>query len=449
VARRWLGFLHGLIVAANGALAWIMKIIAVSGSPFMISFKRKAALGIAAVSLALAALAGAAAWLIARDKAEDSLVTVTVEEIRRLMRNDAFRLEGLQAPLYAQVAAQALVAGKFDIASIYTANGALLAEQMSPEGRALDKELAPRAPPAYAQAFFESRRLAGDRRLLRVFVPLYSVEQRLSGYVEGARLVPDWQLALIDSDARKVALLVALTALLCGGALYALFIRLFSASQRRTRELLESHLSMMEALGHAIARRDSDTGAHNYRVAWIAATLAQAVGLHGRRMRELIVGSFLHDVGKIGIPDSVLLKPDRLSDEEMKVMRAHVGMGEEIVAGAGWVESGRAVVAGHHEKWDGSGYPRGLAGEDIALVARIFAIADVFDALCSRRPHKQPMPFDAVMQAMNDESGKHFDPHLLKVFSASAADIYRTLVDSTEEQAKTMLEAMVHKHFSL
>lgn len=93
----------------------------------------------------------------------------------------------------------------------------------------------------------------------------------------------------------------------------------------------------------------------------------------------------MHDVGKIGIPDTILLKPGRLSEDEMALMRTHVGMGEDIVTGAGWLEGGRAVVAGHHEKWDGSGYPRGLAGEDIALVARIFAIADVFDALCSWR----------------------------------------------------------------
>jgi HD-GYP domain-containing protein (c-di-GMP phosphodiesterase class II) len=414
----------------------------------MISFNRKAALGIGTVSLAVACLAGVAAWLIARDKAEDSFVAVTVEEIRRLMRHDAFRLEGLQAPLYAQVAAQTLVAAKFDIADIYTADGTLLAEQMTPEGTALDKELAPRARPAYRQAYFESQKLAGERWLLRVFVPLYTADQRVSGYVEGARLVPEWQRALIDSDARKVALMAAATALICGAALYLLFSRLFADSQHRTRELLESHLSMMQALGRAIARRDSDSGTHNYRVAWIAATLAEAVGLHGSRMQELIAGSFLHDVGKIGIPDDILLKPAKLSDEEMRVMQTHVGMGEEIVAGAGWLDGGRTVVAGHHEKWDGTGYPRGLAGDDIPLVARIFAIADVFDALCSQRPHKQPMPLNEVMQILNEGSGKHFDPHLLKVFSASAGAIYQALVNTSEAEVKTKLEVMVRKHFA-
>jgi HD-GYP domain-containing protein (c-di-GMP phosphodiesterase class II) len=187
---------------------------------------------------------------------------------------------------------------------------------------------------------------------------------------------------------------------------------------------------------------------HNYRVAWIAATLAEAVGLHGSRMQELIAGSFLHDVGKIGIPEAILLKPGKLSDDEMRVMQTHVGMGEEIVAGAGWLDGGRTVVAGHHEKWDGTGYPRGLAGEDIPLVARIFAIADVFDALCSRRPHKQPLPLDEAMRVLNEGSGKHFDPHLVKVFSEWSAAIYQALVNASEADARTLLEIMVRKHFA-
>jgi hypothetical protein len=414
-----------------------------------ISLNRRAALGIAAVSLALAYLAGTAAWLLWRDHAEDTMVALTVQDIGRMMQREAFRLEGPQATIHAQAAAQALVSAQFDIADIFTAGGTLMAEQMTPEGNALETELTPRAAPAYQQSFYESRRLPGERWALRLFIPVHAADQRISGYVEGTRLVPGWQRELIDTDALRVALLVSLTTLLCGAALYLLFIRLFASTERKTREVLESHLSMMQALGRAIARRDSDSGAHNYRVAWIAATLAEAVGLHGSRMQELIAGSYLHDVGKICIPDSILLKPGKLNDDEMAVMRTHVGMGEEIVAGAGWIEGGRAVVAGHHEKWDGSGYPRGLAGDEIEVVARIFAIADVFDALCSLRPHKQPMPYDAVMQALNEESGKHFDPHLLKVFSASSAHIYRTLINTTEAQAKTLLEVMVRKHFGL
>jgi len=415
----------------------------------MNSFKRKVAFGIGSVSVVLAGLAIPPVWWMARENAEDSVVSMAVEESRRLLHHEPFRPEGAQAQSHAQAAARALVGGLFDIAEIYSANGVLMAEDMTTTGRALEKDIAPHGTPAYQFPFYESQRLPGERWVLRVFVPLRGDNQAITGYLEGVRLVPDWQREQMRAEALRVALMVALAALLCGAALYPVMIRLFADNQRKTREVLESHISMMEALGRAIARRDSDTGAHNYRVAWIAATLGEAVGLHGSRMQELIAGSFLHDVGKIGIPDAILLKPGRLNDDEMLVMRTHVGLGEDIVTGAGWLEGGRAVVAGHHEKWDGTGYPRGLAGEDIPLVARIFALADVFDALCARRPYKEPMPLGAAMQVLTEGSGKHFDPHLLKVFSAQSQHIHATIINASEEDARRLLEVMVRKHFSL
>lgn len=220
----------------------------------MNSFNRKAALAMGTVSLALACLTGAAAWLAARENAEDTYVTQVVEESRRLLQHDAFRPEGAQATMRAQAAAQALVGGLFDIAWIYTANGVLMTEQMTPAGSTLEKDIAPHDAPAYRFSFYESQRLPGDRRVLRVFVPLRSGGETTSAYFEGVRLVPDWQLEQVNRDALKVAVMVmvALAALLCAGALYAAVIRLFSDNQRRTREVLEAHLSMMEALGRAI-----------------------------------------------------------------------------------------------------------------------------------------------------------------------------------------------------
>jgi hypothetical protein len=314
----------------------------------MISFKRRLALGIGSVSVLLACLSIPPVWWLARENAEGSIVSMAVEESRRLLHHDPFRPEGTQAQQHAQAAARALVGGLFDIAEIYSADGVLMAEDMTTTGRALEKDITPHGPPSYQFPFYESQRLPGDRWVLRVFVPLRGDQQALTGYLEGVRLVPDWQREQIRSEALRVALLVALAALLCGAALYPVTVRLFADNQRKTREVLESHISMMEALGRAIARRDSDTGAHNYRVAWIAATLAEAVGLHGSRMQALIAGSFLHDVGKIGVPDAILLKPGRLDADEMIVMRTHVGMGEDIVTGAGWLDGGKDVVAGHH-----------------------------------------------------------------------------------------------------
>jgi HD-GYP domain-containing protein (c-di-GMP phosphodiesterase class II) len=415
----------------------------------MLPFHRKLALGTAGVALVVAALAGLAAGFLAHDRAENTLVAQATEDTQRLLRQEAYRPEGVQATRNAQAAAQTLAAGYYDIAQIYTAGGLLMAEQFSADGRALDAELPPGGARAYTQPWFERRWLPGRRAVLRVFIPLRGEGQVLSGYFEGARLVPEWQRQRMLADARRTGLLTALAVLLCAVALYPLALSLNRDSQRRQRELLESHIAMMEALGRAIARRDSDNGIHNYRVAWISATLAEAVGLHGTRMQELIAGSFLHDVGKIGIPEHILLKPGPLSNEEMLIMHTHVGMGEDIVAGAGWLAGGQAVVAGHHEKWDGTGYPRGLAGTDIPQVARIFAIADVFDALCSRRPYKEPVLLEAALQSLRAESGKHFDPHLVEVFDQLAPTVYRTLIESSEEELQALLTRMVRKHFSL
>jgi HD-GYP domain-containing protein (c-di-GMP phosphodiesterase class II) len=417
-------------------------------------YPRKLALSLGAVTLAVAALAGMGAGLIAQDKGEDTMVQQAMEDTQRLLRDDAFRPEGAQATRKAQAAAQALAASHFDVVQIYTAGGLLMAEQFTQDGLRLEREGelpadGAKAVRSYTQPWFERRWLPGRRPLLRVFIPLRSERQALTGYVEAARLVPHWQRQRLAGDAQRAGLLAALAVLLTGAALYPVLLRLHAASERRQRELLESHIAMMEALGRAIARCDSDSDAHNYRVAWISATLAEAVGLHGTRMQELIVGSFLHDVGKIGIPDRILLKPGPLSEEEMQVMRTHVGMGEDIVAGAGWLGGGQAVVASHHEKWDGSGYPRGQAGTDIPLVARIFAIADVFDNLCSRRPYKEPLPLPQALQVLREGAGRHFDPHLVQVFARQADSVYRTVTEAGEEQLRRLLERMVRKHFSL
>jgi len=415
----------------------------------MLTFNRKLALATGSVALLLAALSGLAAGLMARDRAENALVAQTVDDALRLLRQDNFRPEGPQATQHAHAAAQALAGGAFDIAQFYTTGGLLMAEQFSATGRALREDLPEPVKPTYALPHFERRTLPGQRQVLRVFQPLRSADQALTGYLEGARLMTPAQLDRLAHEARTAGLWTALAVLLCAGALYPLLLRLYADGQRRTRALLESHIAMMEALGRAIARSDSDSGAHNYRVALISATLAEAVGLHGVRMQELIAGSFLHDVGKIGIPDSILLKPGPLDADEMRVMRTHVGMGEDIVSGSGWLDGGKSVVAAHHEKWDGTGYPRGLAGEDIPLVARIFAIADVFDALCSRRPYKEPLPLAETLQALHREAGRHFDPHLVKVFGSLAGPLHHTLLDASEDEVRERLAHMVRKHFAL
>ena len=419
----------------------------------MNSDHRKAALRIAAVSVLLAASVSPLAWFLGREVAEESTVFLAIEESRKLAEHsDAFVLEGESARQAAREAAERLIGGLFDIAELYDRSGTKLAEATTDAGEAVESELPPHHRPDYVSASYESLTLADDRWVMRVMVPFHadaSTDAAVTGYFEGVRIVPAWQQAQIHSSSLRSAVISAVAALLCGLVLFPVVVRLSTENARKAREVLESHISMMDALGRAIAKRDSDTGAHNYRVAWLAARIGESMGLHGQAMQVLIVGSFLHDVGKIGIPDAILLKPGRLDADEMAVMRTHVAQGEEVVADIGWLDGARAVVASHHEKWDGSGYPRGLAGEAIPLAARIFAVADVFDALSSRRPYKAPMPFDKAMGILRADRGTHFDPAVIDCFERLAPELVKTLGDGDEAHARKLLEARVAHHFGL
>ena len=417
-------------------------------------FQKRAALRIAGVSVVLALVASSGAWFVSREMAEQSIVSLASEESGRLLHHyDAIVLDGPAAAENAALAARTISGGLFDIAEIYDRAGRKLAESLTGDGVAVEPALPKHGTPGYAKASYESLDLPGGRWALRVFVPLRASESDtqgpITGYFEGVRLVPEWQRQQLFASSLTVALMVGLASLLCGAALYPVVVRLSADNERKAREVLDSHLLMMESLGRAIAKRDSDTGAHNYRVAWIAARIGESMGLAGRAMQALIVGSFLHDVGKIGIPDAILLKPGKLDDAEMAIMRGHVAQGEQIVAGMGWLDGGNAVVAGHHEKWNGSGYPRQLAGEHIPLVARIFAVADVFDALCSERPYKAAMSFDAAMDILERDCGSHFDPAVMAVFRPLAAAIHARLTGSSEDDTRRLLEERIRRHFSM
>jgi HD-GYP domain-containing protein (c-di-GMP phosphodiesterase class II) len=420
----------------------------------MNSFQKRTAIRIALVTTLMAALASPLAWYVARKRAEETIVALAIEETGRLLHfHDAIDLNGPDATTHARQAAAAIVGGMFDIAEIYNSSGLKLAEKTTPGGREVETLLPGHNAPRYAKAWFEGQKLANDLWVLRVFVPLRQSETDMNlpvtGYFEGVRIVPDWQQQQLFASAFSTAMMVCLASLLCGAVIYPIVIRLSADNTRKTREVLDSHLSMMEALGRAIAKRDSDTGAHNYRVAWIAARIAEKLGMGGRAMQSLIAGSFLHDVGKIGIPDAILLKPGRLDEEEFAVMRTHVSLGEEIVSGLGWLEGARAIVAAHHEKWDGSGYPRRIAGEEIPLAARIFAVADVFDALCSKRPYKEALDFASVMAILEQDTDQHFDQRVMEVFRPLARDIFERLQQQDEEDARILLEERVRVHFGL
>lgn len=223
--------------------------------------------------------------------------------------------------------------------------------------------------------------------------------------------------------------------------------QLAELSQQKSQEVIRSHVAMMEALGVAIAKRDSDTGEHNYRVTLMAAKLGEALGVHHDEMQKLIVGSFLHDIGKVGTPDSILRKPGRLTEEELRIMRMHVQHGVEMVKGMGWLNYAHDIVAYHHEKWDGTGYPFRLAGGAIPQIARIFAVVDVFDALCSARPYKDPLSLNQVLDLMNREARAHFDPDIFNLFVKIAPKLYEAIEGQDIGTLEPLAAEMVQKYF--
>lgn len=196
-------------------------------------------------------------------------------------------------------------------------------------------------------------------------------------------------------------------------------------------------------LGSTIAKRDSDTSAHNYRVTLYAIHLAKALGIPETAMFDLLTGAFLHDIGKIAIPDRILLKPGPLDEEETRIMRTHVAQGLDILRHSVFLSGAGAVVGGHHEHYLGTGYPNRLNGKEIPSIARMFTIADVFDALTSKRPYKQPFSLWESLRIMVEESGKTFDPEYLNVFLPLAPDLYRRYADAPEESLVRELVKLV------
>ncbi|HEX2240094.1 MAG TPA: HD domain-containing phosphohydrolase [Actinomycetota bacterium] len=188
--------------------------------------------------------------------------------------------------------------------------------------------------------------------------------------------------------------------------------------RERTAELAETQLEVIRRLGIAAEFRDDDTGAHIARMSRYCARLAEEIGFSRDQVERLLNAAPMHDVGKIGIPDGILLKPGKLDDDEFTLMKTHTTIGAQILSGSksDVIQLAEKIALSHHEKWNGRGYPNGLSAEDIPLEGRIACVADVFDALTSERPYKKAWPVDEAFALIKDGAGKDFDPHLADAF---------------------------------
>jgi putative nucleotidyltransferase with HDIG domain len=182
------------------------------------------------------------------------------------------------------------------------------------------------------------------------------------------------------------------------------------------RDLRESYEATLDAMVSAIESRDCETKHHCRRVQVYAVMLGQRLGLPPEQLVDISYGALLHDVGKIGVPDSILLKPGKLTDEEWKVMRSHTRIGYQMISKIKFLKGAADIVRYHHERWDGKGYPHGVAGEDIPLGARIFAVIDTYDAITSKRPYKEALPIQHARDEIARCAGSQFDPRVVEAF---------------------------------
>jgi putative two-component system response regulator len=185
---------------------------------------------------------------------------------------------------------------------------------------------------------------------------------------------------------------------------------------RALNSLEGAYRSTLKALTAALETRDSETHGHSERVVSYSLRLGREYGLNSEQMKSLEFGSLLHDIGKIGVPDSILRKPAKLTEEEWVRMREHPVHGQQILRGIEFLQGAARVVAQHHEQWDGSGYPLGLRAEEIDICARIFSVADAFDAITSDRVYRRGKSYEAAAQELDDWAGRQFDPKIVEAF---------------------------------
>ena len=198
-------------------------------------------------------------------------------------------------------------------------------------------------------------------------------------------------------------------------------------------EIEESYKITLEALVTALDAREHETQAHSQRVREYSLTLARELGLEGEKLVQIGRGALLHDVGKIGVPDSILLKPEKLTAEEWAEMKKHPRIGYEILQGIGFLSRAAEIVLAHQERWDGKGYPKGLVGAEIPLGARIFAVVDTVDAMTSDRPYRKAMSFETAQEEIRRCSGSQFDPRVANAFLCLPLELWKNIHDSVTQ----------------
>jgi HD-GYP domain-containing protein (c-di-GMP phosphodiesterase class II) len=421
--------------------------------PTLSGFRRRILVRLLAVGLAASAMCGAALFFLEGAWVQRVGASLAAIEARGLV--------GLLADDAAPADLSAVLADLLD-PSVDAARGSFVSIEIRDRaGRSVGRAVSPRFADAVGRFaacagqhswIGESRcgrQLIDDAVLVLVQVPVVTRDGRDLGRFDGLyRLAPPTVQAIRIDNVKLFAVVIG-GVLLTSLALYPLMATLQGRVVAEAKDLLRANLDTLKLLGCAVAKRDYGTGTHNCRVTLYAVHLAEALGLEPAAIRSLIKGALLHDIGKIAVQDAILLKPGPLDPVETEAMRAHVRHGLDIIATSHWLHDAAAVVGGHHEWVDGTGYPAGLVGGAVPLAARIFAIADVFDALTSARPYKAAVPLDDALAVLDQGRGRHFDGILLDTFIGLASGLYRTLSGISDSEAAAREEAVLTRYFRL
>jgi HD-GYP domain-containing protein (c-di-GMP phosphodiesterase class II) len=431
-------------------------------NPFRSSIHKILAQRLALVALVICIIFSAIAFVGEQTRLQSvitDLARIQVERFNQNVRSNfdaAPDIDGgaLQAELdrFSDASGETEIAdGHFVVARIYDQRGQQLASLSDPAypklgmvERALD---AADLTPLLKDEFRVVTVRLGGAPFVGVALPMINSSDQVAGQLIGVFAVSNAAIARIRGDVFRTILYVIAIVLVTAAVVYPIIGGLIGRLTGLTANLLNANLETMQVLGSAIAKRDSDTDAHNYRVSVYSVAIAEVVGLSVPEIQSLIKGALLHDVGKLGIRDNVLLKPGKLDAEEFEVMKTHVDHGLDITARAKWLEDAMEVVGGHHEKFGGTGYPQGLSGKSIPITARIFAIADVFDALTSKRPYKEPIGFDKTLEILEEGRNSHFDPELLDVFRPLAKELYDEYGGRDGDKPRHKLEEITQRYF--
>lgn len=423
------------------------------------SVHRDLALRLSLAGLVISFVFGLAVFLVERNKISETVInhalrtaTLFSDQNRQLLdvpglTNRAEVQEGVEAFLSDS---EKLKIGHTVFIRIFNNDRGAVAEIIDRDYAAVEAvtnlmDSSVQSAPQPGAASHEIVRIGGTPHV-EVIVPLSNSTGNPVGYVVGVFALSAETIGAMRTKAIRTMFAAVSIVLLTTLLLYPIINRLTDRLSAFSVKLLSSNLETLEIIGSTIALRDSDTNAHNYRVTIISVRIAEATGLPPRTIQALIKGAFLHDVGKIGISDNILLKPGRLDEEEFQEMKKHVSYGQEIVKRSPWLKDALEVVGYHHEKVDGSGYDTGALGDKIPVTARIFAIADVFDALTSKRPYKEPFSFERAMGILEEGRGSHFDTSFLDVFIEIAWPLYDRL-SGNEEEPKEELEGIISHYF--